>query len=133
MSTSGDVLISNRLATDVTVTRLTTGGTGKITFNQTGGGEVVAVLVQTSSGDIRIDGSSDVSVDKVSAVGNALVINSGGAISEFGTDGTADLLGQNITLTAATDIGEATNPIEYTSPNSVSASAPGGVFLQSVP
>jgi hypothetical protein len=129
-TTSGKIDIDNSRTTAVNATSLTTAtGTGSITFDQTGGGDLTVGTATTNNGLIAIsvasgnltvttvtagtaaagDGnvtlttttSGDVLVGSVSALADTVAVTSVGAIDSVTDDGVADVVGATLNLTAA--------------------------------
>ncbi|MBD3646550.1 MAG: hypothetical protein HUJ31_03645, partial [Pseudomonadales bacterium] len=133
-STAGNIDIDSLATVAVTVTSLTTGGTGTLQFDQTGnqalqitsagtadgaisitntGANLTAVGVSTGNNnqiDLQTLVSGSILVDNVNAGTGNLNVISAGAIDETVDEPAVDLAGGVVTLTAVSGIGETNDP-----------------------
>jgi len=120
VSGTGDITI---VETDAVVLSDVDTNDGSISVQA--GGQIDAVdVIAGGAGDVDISNTAgDILVDDVQAVGNTLTITStAGAIEELGVDPAADLIADDMNLTAANGIGQSAQ-IE------IDASAAGGMGL----
>ncbi len=127
-STNGDIGLTLSSSVTTTATSLTT-GTGEIRVSQTGNQILNVTLATTGDGNITLSnaghnlvvttatagGTGDVSVttttsgnvtmDRLRATGDDIVVTSAGSIGEIVSDISSDLIADTITLTAGTAIG----------------------------
>jgi hypothetical protein len=112
-STAGNIDIDHTaVGAAVTLTTLTTGGTGTINFDQTGGENLTVTAATTNDGDLTItNDSANLIIDDVTAGGtNTAVLRTttSGDIDETAVDdAAADVTADAITLNAAGGIGAA--------------------------
>jgi len=102
-SGSGNIVLSNTLATPVEVSSLTVGGTGNIAFTENGGGTVTFDKVQAGSGNVLLTGtSSEIVVAGPITGGGNIELDTTGALCDLFINGPIKTTGtgRRVTLTS---------------------------------